>query len=887
MNEELWLKIRVAADEATKALSKLSSALKEGLKDTARSGEQSAQRVQSAFSTLGLRMSGEVRKEIESVRQAFQVIKNSGEISAKDVSRAYQQAAQRIIQLNKEIQNSHTRLGTTIKTIWSNLKNSWIEVGATLYGFKKGFDALRGAVSFSADFEQAMANVQSVAGATEEELTRLRKAAEEMGMQTAFSASQAASAQYYLASAGMNTEQIISSLRGTMLLAGATQSDLSFTSETIAATLSQFGLSAKEADRVANVFAATISSSQATMQKLADSMRYAGPVAKALGYSLEETTAALGLLYNAGFRGEQAGTILRGALSRLVDPPKEAAKELERLGIVLTDSQGKMLPLVEIIRQFERANISAGTAARIFGLEAGPGMMALIGQGSQALENMTQKITGTNKAVEMYLTQMKTTRGALLELRSALEAATITIGSALAPTVVALSEKIKWLVNLFNSLDEGTKTLVVQLSVGIGVFGTLAVIGGIVARQILNIKQALDMLGGGTSLLRGKLGLLGRAFLVVQAAMLGWKIGTYISKLQWGTKTVGEHVIAFYEWVEKVIKKIKAFVQSAYDSGRAFVQEFIKGVKDAAQGLVQTVSDMLSAVREYLPFSPAKIGPLSDLDKAGSAIPGTLADGVRRGKEELTRAVQDMLAQIRGTVSSEATYTGAIGIQPGMPVLAGSEGPETTLEAAYNKYQTELERLREYYNQRSILIATSLQNEAQLEAQYSALKQQFMRVENRLRLQMYSSMFSAASEFFNNLYTATGSSSKKIFELQKKFSIAQALINTYEGFTKALAQGGFFGMAMAATVLAAGMAKVAQIRAMRPGGGGTGGGGGTSVSGRMSYGGSANVSGTSVPQITIHINNPLTSDSVEWERIAEEYITPAIKRVVERNIEIM
>ena len=181
-----------------------------------------------------------------------------------------------------EIAADQTKLTAGLNKAQSNVAASMRTIGRNMAIAGAAIVAAFGmAIKTASQFEQSMANTASVAGATSEELKKLSDYAREMGEQSVFSASQAADAMYFLASAGMNVDQVMSALKGTLALAAATQSDLAFTAAAVAATLSQFGLEASEADRVANVFAATISMSQATMDKLATSMSYVGPMAKA------------------------------------------------------------------------------------------------------------------------------------------------------------------------------------------------------------------------------------------------------------------------------------------------------------------------------------------------------------------------------------------------------------------------------------------------------------------------------------------------------------------------------------------------------------------------------------------------------------------------------
>jgi TP901 family phage tail tape measure protein len=177
-----------------------------------------------------------------------------------------------------------------------------------------------------------MANTQSVMGATVEELEALTAAARKAGEETVFKASQAADALYNLGQAGMDASQAIDALDGVLTLAVASQSELAFTAEVVVSTLNQFGLAANEASRVANVFAAANAESLAELDMLAASLKNAGPVAATFGYSLEETVAALMALYNAGFQGEQAGNMLKRAISDLANPVGDAVNVLSELG---------------------------------------------------------------------------------------------------------------------------------------------------------------------------------------------------------------------------------------------------------------------------------------------------------------------------------------------------------------------------------------------------------------------------------------------------------------------------------------------------------------------------------------------------------------------------
>ena len=232
-----------------------------------------------------------------------------------------------ISSLSKGLQSAQK----SIQKVSASLTKAGTKLTATVTAPLVGLAAK--AVSVSQQFEQSMANAGSVAGATGEDFEKMTAIAREMGSKTVFSASQAADALYYMASAGYKVDQMADSIEATLNLAAATQTDLADATSIVISTLNMYGMEASSAERVTNVFAAAIGNSMATMGKLSESMSYVGPVANSLGYSIEETVGALSVLYNAGYEGSQAGTVLRQALVNLMNPTSSAIGVFEELGI--------------------------------------------------------------------------------------------------------------------------------------------------------------------------------------------------------------------------------------------------------------------------------------------------------------------------------------------------------------------------------------------------------------------------------------------------------------------------------------------------------------------------------------------------------------------------
>lgn len=326
-----------------------------------------------------------------------------------------------------------------------------------------------------ADFEQSMANVQSVVGAGANELKILEDAAREAGRTTVFTATESAQAMFFLAQAGFKTQQVVGALQGVLSLATATQSDLAFTSNLLVGTLNQFNLEAEQAGEVANVFAASIANSLANMDKLRDSLKFVGPVAALFGESIESTTAALNLLFNAGLTATIAGTQLRQIMLRLVAPTKGAKVALEELGIGLNNVNPEFNSLKDIVAEFEKIDLSrSGKQLKdIFGIRAIAPFTVLVRAGSDALEGMEESITGTEKATEQARIQIDNIKGAIKLLISALQEAAIAAAAGLEPAVRLIVSVLRDAVQLFNAWPASLKEAALVIPTLVGLLGLL------------------------------------------------------------------------------------------------------------------------------------------------------------------------------------------------------------------------------------------------------------------------------------------------------------------------------------------------------------------------------------------------------------------------------
>jgi len=495
------------------------------------------------------------------------------------------------------IANLMVRVGADLSSLQANLDKARKSLDKQAAQFKKVGSTLTtsltlpiiavgaGSVKMAADFEQSMANAASVSGATVEEFEKMKKVAREMGKTTVFSAKESADAMYYMASAGWKANQMAVAIKPTLDLAAATQSELAFTTDTVIATLNQFGLEAKETERIANVFAAAIGNSQATLEKLSGSMRYVGPVANSLGKSVEETAAALMGLYNAGFKGEQAGTVLRGALSRLMNPSKEAMAAIDSLGLSFEQINPATNSLADVIGVLASRGIDTATAIKIFGQEAGPGMMALINQGKEALINYEAAITGTDSASVMAAKQLDTLKGQLKRLFSATSEVAIQLGEILIPIIGDLVDNyIMPAVHWFGGLSENTKKVILVIGALVAAIGPLFLIIG----QVISVVSALSLAFNiGIGIMAG---MVGAVFAVIAAAIALWIYWDEITKfLTTAWEKMQAAAIQIFEDIKRnVTEKTEAVKQQLLNNWES--------IKTGAINIVTSIKDKLLSI---------------------------------------------------------------------------------------------------------------------------------------------------------------------------------------------------------------------------------------------------------------------------------------------------
>lgn len=267
-------------------------------------------------------------------------------------------------------------------------------------------DFVAESVKVGMSFDSAMSQVQAVSGATGEELQALRDKAKEMGSTTKFTATEAADAFNYMAMAGWKTDDMLNGIEGILSLAAASGTDLATTSDIVTDALTAMGYSAKDAGRLADVMAAASSNANTNVEMMGQTFQYAAPVAGALGYSMEDTALAIGLMANAGIKADKAGTSLRSILTRLSAPTKESGTAMDTLGISITNADGSMKSFDKIIKELRTSMGKLGEAEQaemakhLAGQNAMSGLLAIVNAAPEDYDKLKNAITNASFSID-------------------------------------------------------------------------------------------------------------------------------------------------------------------------------------------------------------------------------------------------------------------------------------------------------------------------------------------------------------------------------------------------------------------------------------------------------------------------------------------------------
>lgn len=640
--------------------------------------------------TAGVRGLDRIDAVIEALRAAGhntdQLTEESARLRAEWDSLDPEERARRLRNLaeatNQASENADRLADSAERNVgaFDRLKGAVIAFGAALgVAFVAGKikDFFGEAVSGAADFEAQLSTVKAVSGASAEEMEALRAAAEKMGAETKYNATEAAQALENLARAGLKSSEAIEALPSVLALAQGNGLELADAASYITQTASGMGLAMSDAARVADVLAKAASSANTDIQGMGLAMSYAAPNAHALGLTLEETAAYIGKLADAGFDGSRAGTAMATMMSQFQNPASTFRRELASIGIRTNDFS-------QAIRELAAIGPKGQAAISALGEAAGPAFRALVGQGIEAVDELNGKLKdATGFAVNQAKEMGDNVGGAFVELESAWDAVKLKLAT---PILEPLKKKMLELADVISELVASGKIE----DLGKKIADTFEHGADVVIRFVkeLDFGAAVDKVSNGFAVLQTTGVALNGAFQALSIGLNGLKAGfAAIGIVLTTVMQVAANVALGILGAGEAVSDFFGITDSASNS----MLERLSSLNEVANNARGALLDVINNAGESIRASGESIaGTAQDAAEKASAslaqIPQATADAVEAAKQPILGFAQVAIDAAREVTDAAITEANKQTKAATDAAQKSKEAQEQAAEAAKNAF---------------------------------------------------------------------------------------------------------------------------------------------------------------------------------------------------------
>ena len=526
----------------------------------------------------------------------------------------------------------------------------------------------KSSVSVGMNFDASMSQVAATMGTTVDQIDNLTKVAKEMGSTTKFTATQAADALNYLALAGYDADKAAEVLPSVLNLAAAGGMDLAYASDLVTDAMASLNIEANKqnVDDFGNKLAMAASKANANVSQLGEAILTVGGTAANLKGGTTELTTALGLLANVGIKGAEGGTHLRNIILSLQSPTDEAAKKMQKLGLQVYDSQGKMRGLNDILSDLNSAmnGMTQGQKDSIINqlfnktdLAAVNGLLAA--QGEQ-WDTLAAQIDSADGAMgQMAETQIDNLQGAMTIMSSAFEGLQLAVYDELEPT---LTEAVKWgtdcLTQLTTALSEGGPEA--MLAAAGEIISDLA--AGIAAQLPGLMQTGVEIITQLAQNLTDTMPAMLDTGAEVLAALAQGIINATPALLTSATEIIAEFMLYLGDHADEIM-----------DTGMQLLESLVIGITDNLPQLITAAAALIAK------WAAALIAHLPDILKCGAAMLTTLVDGIVCSLENLAEAALACVAKLVGVWDGSMDEWGHIGENIVSGLLNGIKGAWNSL----------------------------------------------------------------------------------------------------------------------------------------------------------------------------------------------------------------
>jgi TP901 family phage tail tape measure protein len=475
------------------------------------------------------------------------------------------------------------------------------------------------------DFESQLSSIKAVSGATSRDMEKLKDLAVEMGAKTKYSSVQAAQGIEELIKAGVGVTEIVNGgLEGALSLAVAGELELADAAEIASTALNAFKADGLDVAKAADILAGAANASATSVGELKYGLSMVSAVASGVGLTFADTNTALAVFAQNGLKGSDAGTSLKTMLLNLSPSTKEAKEAMIDLGLatedgksLFYDANGSIKSMAEI-SELLKTKLSGLTDEQrqlalktMFGTDAIRAANILYKEGANGVNKMFGEMSKV-KAVDVMNERMNNTKGALEELKGALETAAISLGDALLPAIKVVVKFVKKLVDWFNGLSDGTKSTIAIILALVTAFA-------LIAGPIMLLLAILPSIVAGFAAIAGAIGIASSSLLLIigvvgaaVAAVVGIGIALVVAykKVDWFRKAVDD-AFAFLKYgFRTLMDVIRAMIDGDWKKAWEISKDYVAGNLKAIKTIVSNAFDKIkeSAIKKLSEWKDAIIG---------------------------------------------------------------------------------------------------------------------------------------------------------------------------------------------------------------------------------------------------------------------------------------
>ncbi len=576
----------------------------------------------------------ETKQKLESLKTAAEQANTA--LANGDISQEQYDALQReIVETEQNLRSLETQAnqsatavqkiaatGESLKTTGDNISNAGkklLPVTAAVTGLGTA------SVTTAANFESSMSQVQATMGITKDSMSTLdgqsvntmdalSNLAQEMGASTAFSATECAEALNYLALAGYDTQEMADTLPTVLNLAAAGGIDLASASDMVTDAMSALGMETSDADKMVDQMAKTASSTNTSVAQLGEGILTIGATAKSIKGGTAELNTALGILANNGIKGAEGGTHLRNIILSLQNPTDKAAEAMESLGVQVYDSQGNMRSMNDILGDLNTSMDGMTSAekdniiSKIFNKTDLASVNALLANTGSTWDDLQSSIENSGGAAQqMADTQLDNLQGQLTLLKSALEGLAISFGQLLMPALKSIVGAVQKVVDWLNSLDEGTKKVIVTVALVAGALGPVLIVVGKVISAVGTIMTIVPKLAGVINVVKGVFAALNTTMLANPIFLIIAAITALVAAFiyLWNNcDGFRQFWIDLWENIKSVAMAVweglKSFFSTAWEAISTTATTIWNGIKSFFSGIWEGIKTIFSTVVEVI-----------------------------------------------------------------------------------------------------------------------------------------------------------------------------------------------------------------------------------------------------------------------------------------------